>query len=203
MAIHKSPILKFVATTIRVVQLLAAIVILAVLSTYLARLSTRNQTISQAFKGAEGIAGATVLYTAFAVLLTCCLGGKAFFAFLAIALDVLFCGGMIAIAIITRGYGTSKCDYPDAPKTKRAEERVVVLLPRQLRADCSLVKSAFAVSIITAFLFIISAALQRSVQQASVHAMDTHHTNPRARTVRNPFKRKAKTTHDAEMATHV
>lgn len=48
------------------------------------------------------------MYTIFAIILTCCLGGKSFFAFLAIVLDVLLCGAFIAIAIMTRD-GTRSC----------------------------------------------------------------------------------------------
>ena len=45
----------------------------------------------------------------FAVILTCFLGGFSFFAFLAIVLDVLFIGAMIAIAVLTRD-GASSCN---------------------------------------------------------------------------------------------
>lgn len=53
-------------------------------------------------KAVEGMAGAAVIYTAFAVILTCFLGGITFFAFLAIILDLLFLGCFVAIAILTR-----------------------------------------------------------------------------------------------------
>ena len=49
------------------------------------------------------MSGAAVIYTGFASLLTCFLGGITFFAFLAILLDVLFCAAMVAIAVLTRG----------------------------------------------------------------------------------------------------
>jgi hypothetical protein len=55
-----------------------------------------------------GQSGIGVVYTIFAIVLTCCLGGKSFFAFLAIVLDVLLCGAFIAIAVITRD-GTTSC----------------------------------------------------------------------------------------------
>ena len=54
-------------------------------------------------KAVEGMSGAAVIYTAFASLLTCFLGGVTFFAMLAIILDVLFCAAMVAVAILTRG----------------------------------------------------------------------------------------------------
>ena len=54
------------------------------------------------------MSGAAVIYTAFAVVLTCFLGGITFFAFIAVFLDVLFCGAFIAIAVLARG-GIHKC----------------------------------------------------------------------------------------------
>lgn len=54
-------------------------------------------------KAVEGMSGAAVIYTAFATLLTCFLGGLTVFAILAILLDVLFCAAMVAVAVLTRG----------------------------------------------------------------------------------------------------
>ena len=54
------------------------------------------------------MSGAAVIYTAFAVILTCFLGGITFFAFLGLLLDVLFCGCFVAIAILARG-GAKRC----------------------------------------------------------------------------------------------
>ena len=67
-----------------------------------------NPSIPKWEKAVEGISGAAVIYTAFAVVLTCFLGGFTFFAFLAVLLDVLFCGGFIAIAILARA-GRHSC----------------------------------------------------------------------------------------------
>ena len=54
-------------------------------------------------RAVEGISGAAVVYTAFATILTCFLGGLTFFALLAILLDVCFVGGFVAIAVLARG----------------------------------------------------------------------------------------------------
>lgn len=54
------------------------------------------------------MSGVGVVYTIFAVILTCCLGGITIFAFLAIVMDVLLCGAFIAIAILTR-HGVGSC----------------------------------------------------------------------------------------------
>lgn len=56
----------------------------------------------------EGLSGAAVIYTAFALILTCFLGGIAFFAFMGLLLDILFCGAFIAIAVLARG-GAKSC----------------------------------------------------------------------------------------------
>lgn len=54
-------------------------------------------------KAVEGMAGAAVIYTAFATLMTCFLGGLTFFALLAILLDLCFLGAFVAIAVLARG----------------------------------------------------------------------------------------------------
>lgn len=48
------------------------------------------------------------MYTLIALVLTCFLGGFAFFAFIGIALDLLFMGAFIAVAVMTRD-GASSC----------------------------------------------------------------------------------------------
>lgn len=75
--------------------------------TVLARRSG-NHAIPEWEKAVEGISGAAVIYTAFAVVLTCFLGGITFFSFLGVVLDICFCGGMIAIAVLARG-GKNSC----------------------------------------------------------------------------------------------
>ena len=54
------------------------------------------------------MSGAAVIYTAFAVILTCFLGGITFFSFLGVVLDICFCGCFVAIAILARG-GKNAC----------------------------------------------------------------------------------------------
>lgn len=76
-------------------------------STVLARRGG-NTVIPKWEKAVEGISGAAVIYTAFAMILTCFLGGITFFSFLGVVLDILFCGGFIAIAILTDG-GRNSC----------------------------------------------------------------------------------------------
>lgn len=70
----------------------------------------------------EGLTGAGVLYTVFAVLLTCILGGHRVFAFIAIFLDILFCGAFIAVAVLTR-------DGADSCKGRGTHQHPLVSLP--------------------------------------------------------------------------
>ncbi len=87
-------------------------------------------------KAVEGIAGAAVIYTAFATLMTCFLGGLTFFALLAILLDLCFLGAFVAIAVLARGgIHTKAVDSPLGNQTAR---------------DAKLQTAAFAVAIIGA-----------------------------------------------------
>ncbi|KAL8922367.1 MAG: hypothetical protein Q9208_005220 [Pyrenodesmia sp. 3 TL-2023] len=83
--------LKGVSTFLRVLELLGSLLILGICSYWMGVLSNRNSSIPTWMKAVEGISGGAVIYTAFAVILTFFLGGKAFFAFLGLLLDILFC----------------------------------------------------------------------------------------------------------------
>jgi hypothetical protein len=85
-------------------------------------------------KAVEGMSGAAVLYTAFAVILVCFLGGITVFAFLGLLLDLLFCGAFIAIAVLTRA-GAKKCSGARSP-----------LFNNRLR-DCRFQRAVFAIAI--------------------------------------------------------
>lgn len=86
----------------RVLEFCCAALILAIFSYYLANLHDHKLNIPTWEKAVEGISGAAVLYTIFAFLLVCCLGGVAFFSLLAILLDFAFTGAFIYIAWATR-----------------------------------------------------------------------------------------------------
>lgn len=85
-------------------------------------------------KAVEGMSGAAVIYTAFAVLLVCFLGGITIFTFFGVLLDVLFCIAFVAIAILARG-GAKTCTGGRSP-----------LFNNRIR-DCRFQKIAFAVAI--------------------------------------------------------
>jgi hypothetical protein len=103
-----SAALKLFQTILYALEFCCAGIILGIYSYFLSVLADRDLAIATWTKAVEGLSGAAVLYTIFAVLLTCFLGGKTFFAFLGIVLDILFVGAMVAIAVLTRD-GAHKC----------------------------------------------------------------------------------------------
>lgn len=81
------------------------------------------------------MSGGAVIYSGFAVILTCFLGGLTFFAFLAIIFDACFVACFIAIAILTRG-GTRSCSGNPSSVLGRGD-----------RTACRLESAAFAVAV--------------------------------------------------------
>jgi hypothetical protein len=100
--------LKALQTLLYALEFCCAAIILGIYSYFLSVLADRDVPIYTWAKAVEGLSGAAVLYTIFAVLLTCFLGGKAFFAFLGILFDLLFTGAFIALAVLTRD-GSKSC----------------------------------------------------------------------------------------------
>lgn len=137
--------LKGLDTFLRILEFLCAALILGIFSWFLAYLHHHNRHIPTWMKACEGMSGAAVIYTAFAVILTCFLGGITFFAFLAILLDICFIGCFVAIAILARhGVHTDGAYSP---------------LGNGKGRDAKLQTVAFAVAIIGAFLFLLTAAM--------------------------------------------
>ena len=101
-------------------------------------LHRNNQGIPKWEKAVEGISGAAVIYTAFAVIFTCFLGGVTVFSALGILLDLLFLGGFIAIAILGRG-GLRSCR--GSPNS---------IFGQGYRKACKLEKGVFVVAVIGA-----------------------------------------------------
>ena len=108
-----------------------------------------------------------MVYTICAVILTCCLGGVSFFAFLALVLDVLFAAGFIAIAVLTRDGADSCKGFVRTPigngnsnqhNGLNAGDDIVHSV--KLHLACRLNTAAFAVAIIGAFLFLCTAVMQ-------------------------------------------
>lgn len=158
MGLFKGGFLRIFETLLYALEFCCAGVILGIFSWFLAVLAKHNAHIPTWEKAVEGLSGAACLYLIFAVLLTCCLGGVSFFAFLAIFLDLCFVGAMIAIAVLTR-HGANSCrGTVDTPIGNGLSTSSI--FGHELRTQCKLNTAAFAVSIIGAFLFLITAALQ-------------------------------------------
>jgi hypothetical protein len=163
--------LKAVQTLLYAIEFCCAAIILGIYSYFLSVLADRDVRIYEWVKAVEGISGAAVLYTIFAVLLTCFLGGKAFFAFLAIVLDILFCAAFVALAVLTRD-GAHSCsgrvstplgNGPSSVKqgfgdTNNAGNTYTYAV--SLGTACRLNTACFAVAIAGAVLFLISAVVQ-------------------------------------------
>ncbi|KAL8796909.1 MAG: hypothetical protein Q9182_007293 [Xanthomendoza sp. 2 TL-2023] len=141
--------LKGVTTFLRAVEFLGCALLLGITSYWLGVLTHRHSGLPTWMKAVEGMAGGATLYTAFAVILTCFLGGMTFFAFMAVLLDFLFVAAMVAIAVLTR-HGTHSCSGSNPPSPLGANNRT----------SCRLETAAFAVAIAMALLFLISAVLQ-------------------------------------------
>lgn len=139
--------LRFCGLAIRVLQFLDAAVILGIFSYYLAVLAQHHLPIDTWVRAVEGLSGAATLYGLLGVIFVCCLGGVAFFAFVAIVLDVCFTGAMIAIAILTR-QGTKACtgtvDTPVGTGKASAASKVQL----NFGMACKLEKVTFAVAVI-------------------------------------------------------
>lgn len=202
--------LRFGQTGVRILELLAAIVALAIFSYFLAVLSDHHLHIATWLRAVEGISGAAVLYLLFAVILTLCLGGVAFFAFLAVVLDIAFVGAFIYVAWETRHGANSCTGYVRTPLGNGQANAPTPYgntnwLPN-LHQACQLNTATFAVSIILVFLFLITAVLQ--VLLVRHHKKEKRYgpgpnNNYTSGAGKRPFWKRNKqvNTRDAEMAT--
>lgn len=162
--------LKLFQTVLYAIEFCCAGIILGIYSYFLATLADRDLTIYTWAKAVEGMSGAAVLYTIFAVLLTCCLGGKSLFAFIAMLLDLLFCGAFIAIAVLTRDGAHSCSGYVKTPlgngqsNTKQGFDNASgdqqYTYAVSLGTACRLNTACFAVAIAGALLFLLSTLVQ-------------------------------------------
>ncbi|KAI8935017.1 hypothetical protein NX059_008682 [Plenodomus lindquistii] len=167
--------LKLGATALYAIEFACAAVILGIYSYFLAVQADRNAPIDTWEKAVTGLSGAVVLYCIFAVLLTCFLGGKTIFALLAVLFNVLCCGAMIAIAVMTRDGAGSCSGYVETPlgngdsSSKEGfgsdGQGNQITYAASLGTTCRLNTACFAVSIIGAFFFLISALLQFALRR--------------------------------------
>ncbi|KAF9885894.1 hypothetical protein FE257_012274 [Aspergillus nanangensis] len=152
-------VLRFFNLAIRILQFLDSAVILGIFSYFLAVLSQNDQPIATWIKATEGLAGASCLYALLGALFTCCLGGVAFFAFLAVFLDACFIGAMIAIAVMTRD-GASACSGRVDTPLGSGESDDDSASKVTFGFACQLQKVTFAVAIIGIFFFLLSILFQ-------------------------------------------
>jgi len=159
--------LKLFQTFLYALEFCCAAIVLGIYSYFLAAQTDHNVNIPAWQKAVEGMSGIGVVYTIFAVVLTCFLGGIAFFAFLGIVLDILLCAAFIGLAVLTRD-GASSCTgnsvttpigtgpaNANGPASSHNGTYAVTF-----GLACRLNTAAFAVSIIGAFLFLTSAFMQ-------------------------------------------
>jgi hypothetical protein len=150
--------LKSLSLFLRLVEFCCAALVLAIFSYFLATLHNHDLHIDTYIRAVEGISGAGVLYTIFALLLVCCLGGIAFFSILGMLLDLAFCGAFIYVAYATRGGDGSCRGYVNTPfgsgntnvgNTVPQGNGGFTSLP-SLHTACKLETACFAVAIVAA-----------------------------------------------------
>lgn len=100
--------LKGVSWFLRLIEFCCAAIILGIFSYFLWELHHNGLHIPVYERAVEGISGAAVLYTIFALVLVCCLGGIAIFSFIGMLLDLAFTGAFIYLAYATR-HGARSC----------------------------------------------------------------------------------------------
>ncbi|CAF9943405.1 MAG: hypothetical protein ALECFALPRED_000298 [Alectoria fallacina] len=142
------------STSLRALEFAISALVLGIFSWYLAYLADHHLHIPKWEKAVEGMAGGAVIYTGFAVILTCFLGGITFFAFLGLLLDLLFCGCFVAIAVLAKAGAKSCGTVNNSPIGTGAH------------VSCQLQRAVFAVAIANACLFLISAALEIVLSRA-------------------------------------
>jgi hypothetical protein len=152
--------LKGLSWFLRIVEFCCAAIILGIFSYFLAALSNHNLSIATYIRAVEGISGAAVLYTIFALLLVCCLGGIAFFSVLGMLLDLAFTGAFIYLAYATReGRGSCRGIINTPLGTGNADSNTVIVVGNNnsgftrlpsLHIACRLNTACFAVAIVGA-----------------------------------------------------
>ncbi|KAF2717793.1 hypothetical protein K431DRAFT_254693 [Polychaeton citri CBS 116435] len=175
MGIIKGGALRLFQTVLYAICFCCSAIILGIYSYFLAVLADRDIHIARWIKATEGLSGVAVLYTIFAVVLTCCLGGVSFFAFLAIVLDICFLAAMIALAVLTRDGADSCTGIVNTPLGKGQAsshgggygedgfgtgQNENVTYSVSYGTACKLNTACFAVAIIGALFFLITAGMQ-------------------------------------------
>lgn len=199
-------LLRFGQTGLRLLEFASSGIILGIYSYFLAVLAEKNIHIPTWEKAVEGMSGAAVLYTIFAVLFTLCLGGITFFALLAILLDICFAGCFAAIAYYTR-HGANSCSGVVNTPLGVGLSSEAAPGAGDWGYVCSLNTACFAMAVFNIFLFLITAIVQALL--ARHHKKEKRYgpspkNNYTMGTGRRSFwrrNRKVHNTRDAELAT--
>lgn len=203
-------LLRFGATGLRLLEFACAAIVLGIYSYFLSVLADKNIHIPTWEKAVEGMSGAAVLYTIFGVIFTLFLGGVRFFAYLAVLLDLCFVGCFAAIAYYTR-HGANSCKGTVSTPLGRGLSNQSAPGAGDYGYVCSLNTAVFAISIISIFLFLITAAWQillvkhHQKEKRYGPSPSNNYTKGAGASGRRKFwQRKNKNTHDtrdAELAT--
>jgi hypothetical protein len=129
-------LLKTFSLIIRLFQIFNSLFILGAVGQFLSDISDTNNPVPQAYVAVEAIACATVLWSTFSWLFTCCAG------YILLQVDIFFdtliAGAFIACIVLLNTDGIGTC--PDFGKK---------YLPNG--NDCRLIKASFAFSIINLY----------------------------------------------------
>lgn len=172
MGIVKGGFLRFFQTFLYFISFCCAAIVLGIYSYFLSVQADRSYNIPTWQKAVEGLSGAATLYTIFAVILTCCLGGIAVFSIIAFILDILFAAAFVAIAVMTRdgtscsgpivntplGQGNVNSGAAGYTGTNDGDQDYTYQVKPY--TACKLNTAAFAVSIVAIIFFIITAFMQ-------------------------------------------
>lgn len=196
-------LLRGLATLFYLLDFLLSAAILGIYSYYIATLHRHNLPIGDQWRAVEGLSGAAVLYTIFAVLLTCFLGGIGFFAFLGMCFDAIFCGAMIAIAVLVR-HGAHTCHGRVTTTLGTGNVNATAPTGLSYRIACDLDLAVLIIACVAALSFLISFFLQLLINR---HRAQDKYKGPNTREEegvvaaepekRGFFGRRAKSTREA------
>ncbi|KAI4747152.1 hypothetical protein E4T50_02558 [Aureobasidium sp. EXF-12298] len=166
---------------LRVLQFLSSVISLGLFSSRLYKVYRMVQNVRNSSGAVEGILAAATAYTISTLIINFCLKGGApkFLRWLLIVLDLLFVGGFIAVAVLTRPHGglSSLCATPNARNDPNNRNNAL----------CSLPLATFGLAIFSTLLHAITAIF---------HEVRDHHKNKKSMLAEEEMKRSDDGLHD-------